>query len=156
MRFKKTVAFSLMTVGLFTSGCSSASGSAGADLLSPGDVYVGVNGTSQAIKVNSNGTWTITKKNKDTSEYTIAEVSSTGEKIDDYDIVNVIATEIQGYETPFAKTEGRDYFILKSEDELFLGGVSSDSMDNISEDILNASDPEARAKELANFSFEKK
>lgn len=153
----KVIYFILSLTLLMLSGCKQTNDNVG--LLENDSVYIGTSdsATSEIIEVTSKNTWAIKNKHLDDSTYSIVTVSDTGEELGGYPIHEIIATEIYGKETAFAKREGAKYLIYEDEEGLFIIHVSKgvNSPEEIKKGFTEAGDSVDYFKDKAHYSFSK-
>lgn len=154
MKMKKVVLGLFFTfTPLILFGCTDSKASS--DILENDSTYIGKSGTSEIIVVDSKDSWTIKDRHEDDLTYSVVKVSETDEKVDDYTVINLVATEIKGDETPFARREGREFIIAEDDEGLYFRTVVDDNKESLSEDLSNAEDKIEYIKDVANFRFTK-
>ena len=154
----KMIYLILALVIVVLGGCAGSNGST--ESLETGSVYIGTNesATSEIIEVTSNESWTIKNKHLDDNTYSITAISDTGEKLGGYPRFELIATEIHGKETAYAKREGAKYLVYEDEEGLYIIHVSKgvNSPEEIEKGFEEAEDPLVYFKEKAHYSFTKR
>ncbi|RBP59296.1 hypothetical protein DES36_11921 [Alkalibaculum bacchi] len=117
--------------------------------------------TKEIIEVEDEQTWIIKDKSKDDTNYIVAKVSDTGEKIGDYNLFTLTAEEIYGdIDDSFAPREGESYVITEDEEKIYFTPVNYDeyvkALEN-GEDFSKTKDTEInlKIKDHVKYQFEK-
>lgn len=151
----KKVLSSLLILGTTISlvACSST-GNKADSLLEKGNTYFGTHTTDEIIVVDSNDSWTIKNSSMDDSNYTVVSVTETGDKIEDYPIVELKAKEVVGdIDSSFAKREGRKFIIAKDGNDVFFRSISEDNLKGVTGKLEESEDDNEVIKDLANYFF---
>lgn len=134
--FKK-FGFGLMVVTGVILGLTGCSSSESYSPLNKGSVYIGKAATNQIIEVESNNSWKIKDMNKDDSNYAVATVEKLDEKVDDFFLIELKATEIYGDVGSFAKREGRKYILVEDNTgDLYFRWITDENIDEITSELV--------------------
>lgn len=150
MKSKKNILFALfLLITILISGCSKGG------VLEKG-TYIGKTGTIQIIEVSSSDEWVIKERNKSDENYIVASVTKTGEKIEEYPIIELKAKQrIGNIRDTFASREGREYIVAENDEEIYFLLAGEKVRDEKKRDLKKAKDKVEYIKEHAKFTFKK-
>lgn len=151
---KKLFPIILINVCLILGGCSTKK-DVNSGILEKGAVYIGKSGTSEIIEVESKESWKIKDRHKDNNTYSIVSVTHTGEKIGEYNIIRVIATDIVGDNTSFADHTAQDFIVAENEEGLYFELIGDTNKESVTENLKKAENKVEYIKKIANYEFTK-
>lgn len=151
--FLKTFILCISLVTL--AACSNTTKASNNDTLEEGAVYIGKAATNEIIEVDSPDQWTIKFQNEDDNTYSVVSVEDTDQTIGDYPVKKLVADEIYGDSSPFAKREGRDYIITQDDEGVYFIVVSEETLEEHTEGIVNNKNPDQYIKDQAKYTFSK-
>lgn len=144
--------FLLSALTFLLIGCSGKS----VGILETGKTYIGGFGTNEIIEVVEPNKWTIKNKHKDDTNYTIASISETGEKIGDYPVFRIVGEEIYGdLDSVFAEREGVDYIYVEDEEGVYFESLTKSSREELAKGLSETKDSDGYVKETALYKFKK-
>lgn len=143
----------LLLLTLLTGCGSTVATSSNSGALEVGTVYLGVQTTDEVITVDSAEEWTVTFQDEDPETRSVVSVSDTGEKIADYPIYDVVAKEIVGDNSPFAKKSGKKYIISEDDEGVYFIVVSDKTIEEHKKGIEESEDPHSYIKANSIYRF---